>query len=312
MRIACIDIGTNSIRLLLADYENQKFTDVSKYLQMTRLGKGVNETGLLAADRIEESVDVITSYYEKSKTFGAEKIYMMATSAVRDSRNATELTQAVYDKTGCIIDVISGELEAEIGFLGVLLGLDVESTNTQDEEVLVIDIGGGSTELIIGDITGIKYATSLNIGAVRLTGAYVHHDPVLPKETEEMFHLIEREVGRILEAVRGYKVTKCIGIGGTATTFATMVHEVSTYSREHVHNLIVSLEDVSKMNAKLEHLSVEERKNVIGLESKRADIIYAGGLILNQIMKTLSLDQMIVSDFDNLEGLVAYHFKKTQ
>ena len=312
MRIACIDIGTNSIRLLLADYENQKFTDVSKYLQMTRLGKGVNETGLLAADRIEESVDVITSYYEKSKTFGAEKIYMMATSAVRDSRNATELTQAVYDKTGCIIDVISGELEAEIGFLGVLLGLDVESTNTQDEEVLVIDIGGGSTELIIGDITGIKYATSLNIGAVRLTGAYVHRDPVLPKETEEMFHLIEREVGRILEAVRGYKVTKCIGIGGTATTFATMVHEVSTYSREHVHNLIVSLEDVSKMNAKLEHLSVEERKKIIGLESKRADIIYAGGLILKQIMKTLALDQMIVSDFDNLEGLVAYHFKKTQ
>lgn len=312
MRIACIDIGTNSIRLLLADYENHKFTDVSKYLQMTRLGKGVNETGLLAADRIEESVDVITSYYEKSKTFGAEKIYMMATSAVRDSRNATELTQAVYDKTGCIIDVISGELEAEIGFLGVLLGLDVESTNAQDEEVLVIDIGGGSTELIIGDITGIKYATSLNIGAVRLTSAYVHHDPVLPKETEEMFHLIEREVGRILEAVRGYKVTKCIGIGGTATTFATMVHEVSTYSREHVHNLIVSLEDVSKMNAKLEHLSVEERKKIIGLESKRADIIYAGGLILKQIMKTLALDQMIVSDFDNLEGLVAYHFKKTQ
>jgi len=124
--------------------------------------------------------------------------------------------------------------------------------------------------------------------------------------------LLEREVGRILEAVRGYKVTKCIGIGGTATTFATMVHEVSTYSREHVHNLIVSLEDVSKMNAKLEHLSVEERKKIIGLESKRADIIYAGGLILKQIMKTLALDQMIVSDFDNLEGLVAYHFKKTQ
>lgn len=312
MRIACIDIGTNSIRLLLANYENQKFADVSKCLQMTRLGKGVNETGLLAADRIEESVDVITSYYEKSKTFGAEKIYMMATSAVRDSRNATELTQAVYDKTGCIIDVISGELEAEIGFLGVLLGLDSSKAETQDEEVLVIDIGGGSTELIIGDFTGIKYATSLNIGAVRLTGAFIHHDPVLAKESEDVIQVAGLEIERILDKMKKFNITKCIGIGGTATTFATMIHEVEAYSRDRVHNLVVSRDDVSKMNVKLEHLTVEERKNIVGLESKRADIIYAGGLILNQVMSALNLDQMIVSDFDNLEGLVAYHLKKTQ
>ncbi len=312
MKIACIDIGTNSIRLLLADYDNLKFTNVSKHLQMTRLGKGVNETGLLASDRIEESIEVITSYYDKSKAFGAEKIYMMATSAVRDSRNAADLTQAVYEQTGCIIDVISGNLEAEIGFLGVLLGLDFESADAQNEDVLVIDIGGGSTELIIGDVTGIKYATSLNIGAVRLTGAFIHHDPVLPKETEDMHQVVERQVESVLDAIRKFKITKCIGIGGTATTFATMVHEVSTYSREHVHNLVVSIEDVSKMNAKLEHLSVEERKKIIGLESKRADIIYAGGLILKQIMETIGLNQMIISDYDNLEGLVAYHLKKTQ
>ena len=312
MKIACIDIGTNSIRLLLADYDNLKFTNVSKHLQMTRLGKGVNETGLLASDRIEESIEVITSYYDKSKAFGAEKIYMMATSAVRDSRNAADLTQAVYEQTGCIIDVISGNLEAEIGFLGVLLGLDSAGADAQDEDVLVIDIGGGSTELIIGDVTGIKYATSLNIGAVRLTGAFIHHDPVLPKETEDMHQVVERQVESVLDAIRKFKITKCIGIGGTATTFATMVHEVSTYSREHVHNLVVSIEDVSKMNAKLEHLSVEERKKIIGLESKRADIIYAGGLILKQIMETIGLNQMIISDYDNLEGLVAYHLKKTQ
>ncbi len=312
MKIACIDIGTNSIRLLLADYDNLKFTNVSKHLQMTRLGKGVNETGLLASDRIEESIEVITSYYDKSKAFGAEKIYMMATSAVRDSRNAADLTQAVYEQTGCIIDVISGNLEAEIGFLGVLLGLDFESAEAQNEDVLVIDIGGGSTELIIGDVTGIKYATSLNIGAVRLTGAFIHHDPVLPKETEAMHQVVERQVESVLDAIRKFKITKCIGIGGTATTFATMVHEVSTYSREHVHNLVVSIEDVSKMNAKLEHISVEERKKIIGLESKRADIIYAGGLILKQIMETIGLNQMIISDYDNLEGLVAYHLKKTQ
>ena len=312
MKIACIDIGTNSIRLLLADYDNLKFTNVSKHLQMTRLGKGVNETGLLASDRIEESIEVITSYYDKSKAFGAEKIYMMATSAVRDSRNAADLTQAVYEQTGCIIDVISGNLEAEIGFLGVLLGLESAGADAQDEAVLVIDIGGGSTELIIGDISGIKYATSLNIGAVRLTGAFIHHDPVLPKETEDMHQVVERQVESVLDAIRKFKITKCIGIGGTATTFATMVHEVSTYSREHVHNLVVSIEDVSKMNAKLEHLSVEERKKIIGLESKRADIIYAGGLILKQIMETIGLNQMIISDYDNLEGLVAYHLKKTQ
>ena len=305
MKIACIDIGTNSIRVLLADHRDSKFHNVEKQLQMTRLGLGVNETGILAADRMEESAAVISSFYKMAKEYGAEQVYMMATSAVRDAKNASEFTQEVYNRTGCIIDVISGTLEAEIGFLGVLLGLEDQSQN-----ILVIDIGGGSTELIVGDLSGIKYAVSMNIGAVRLTGAYVHHDPVNDFESQQIKATAQAEIDKISDEIKKYNIDFCIGIGGTATTFATMKHEVAQYAREKVHGLKISASDIAQITDQLGKSKVEERQKRIGLESKRADIIYAGGIILESLMKSLEIEELIASDYDNLEGLVAYKSKK--
>lgn len=305
MRVACIDIGTNSIRLLLSSFDGKVFSEVSKLLQMTRLGKGVNETKRLAQDRMDESVSVITEYCKAANEYGAAKVYLMATSAVRDSTNAQDFINKVYETTGHTIEVISGELEARVGFMGVLAGSD-----DPDQRALVIDIGGGSTELIVGDATGIHYAKSLNIGAVRMTGAYIHSDPVKPLESQAVMTFVSEQVNTIINEIKARSIDAVIGIGGTATTYATMQHEVVTYSRDKVHRLKVTLDDLIALNSRLESATVEVRKHFLGLEEKRADIIYAGGLIMQVIMEALEISVFSVSDFDNLEGFIVYKWQE--
>lgn len=308
MKVSCIDIGTNSIRLMNAIYENGVFSDVQKHLSMTRLGKGVNETRMLDEARMEESVQVIYEYCEMAKGWGSEEILLMATSAVRDALNSVSFVKRVADRTGFTIDVISGDLEAEVGFRGVLLGAEQVAMN--HEAILVVDIGGGSTELIVGDCLGIRYAVSLNIGAVRLTGAYVSHDPVLDMETVALKSAAMDEISKVAAMLKGYSFQQVIGIGGTATTYATMVHGVDHYSRERVHGLTVDMDALEAFNALLASKTTEARKKIIGLEAKRADIIYAGGIILESVLKALERSRFSVSDYDNLEGYAAYKIEE--
>lgn len=305
MKLACIDIGTNSIRLMIADFDGIHYSNVTKELEMTRLGYGVNETKTLDASRMLLSADVIEVYYKKATIAGAQHIFMMATSAVRDAINSDEFIRIVRDKTGQEIDVISGELEAKVGFQGVLIG--TENIN-ENADLLIIDIGGGSTELIIGNSKGIKFSKSLNIGAVRLTGAFVKHDPVLDEEVEAMKQVIVEQLETIVDQVNRYKINNAVGIGGTATTVATMVHRIDQYSHENVHQLRVRKADLFEINDKLIGLKNEKRKEIIGLEEKRADIILAGSLILQEILMKLGLNEYSVSDFDNLEGYAAYKY----
>lgn len=305
MKIACIDTGTNSIRLLLGEYDGSHFYNAVKHLEMTRLGKGVNETGMLDSARMQDSVNVIKRFYEEAKRFGADEIYIMATSAVRDSSNSESFSLMIKEETGLELEIISGSLEAEVGFTGVLCGCD-----TPDEKVLVIDIGGGSTELIVGDKDGIHFSQSLDIGAVRLTGALIRHDPVVPEEREAIFERVIRHAKRTVEEIRAFGVSKVIGIGGTATTIATINHHVKHYSREAVHQLGVSMSELKEINSRLEMMTVEKRKGIVGLEEKRADIIYAGGLILQTLLELLEINRFEVSDFDNLEGFVVYKNSK--
>ena len=270
---------------------------------MTRLGKGVNETGLLLEDRMKETVNAIKTFLKDAESYGAQSVYLMATSAVRDAKNAPEFIKRVKEETGLLVDVISGVKEAEVGFAGVLLG----SGNLGHlEHQLVIDIGGGSTELIVGNINGIAFSHSLDIGAVRLTGMFVANDPITVVETNDIKAYIENEAKRVIDALKIFEFTRVTGIGGTATTFATIKHAVGVYTRETVHNLYVSLDQVSHINETLASKSVEERVQIVGLEAQRADIIYTGGLILEGILKGLNLDGFFVSDYDNLEGYIDY------
>ncbi len=270
---------------------------------MTRLGKGVNETGLLLDDRMEETIFAINTFVKEAESYGAQSIYLMATSAVRDAKNAPAFIKRVKDQTGLVVDVISGVKEAEVGFAGVLLGTgNVDHLDHQ----LVIDIGGGSTELIVGNANGIAFSHSLDIGAVRLTGMFVTNDPITVVETNDIKAYVENEAKRVIDALKIFDFNRVTGIGGTATTFATMQHAVGVYLREAVHNLFVSLDQVMALNESLASKSVDERVQIIGLEPKRADIIFAGGIILEVLLKGLNLEGFYVSDYDNLEGYVDY------
>lgn len=301
MKRATLDIGTNSVRLLVADYEEGVFSNSKKYVEITRLGKGVNETKRLQDDRIKATVEAVKQYKAIAESKGCERIEIMATSAARDAENKDALIDALKNETQLDLDIISGALEAEVGFMGVLAG-----TNTSSGDVLVIDIGGGSTELIVGNKSGIKSATSLDMGAVRLTGMFVDSDPVSPIAVENM----RRFAASLLEEhKRGLTATNfdaVVGIGGTAATFVTMAEAIEVYTREAVHGREVTLDTIKKLNATLLGMTVEEKKQLKGLEAKRADVILAGGIVLETILEGLSLSAIAFSDFDNLEGYMLY------
>lgn len=301
MKRASLDVGTNSVRLLIAEYKNGAFLNSEKYVQITQLGKGVNETKTLKEDRIQATVEAILAFKEKAEERGCETIHIMATSAVRDAINRDVFLMEVYKKTGLEVEVISGPLEAEIGFKGVLSGINIFSKNE-----FVIDIGGGSTELIVGDKNGIGFAVSLDIGAIRLTGAFVNKDPVDEPICNSIKAYATKTLVPHLPKLRAYNLNSAIGIGGTAASFITMVHAIEKYSRENVHNAHISLFQIRGLNEKLASLSVEERKKVVGLEEKRAEVILAGGLILETLLELLEIETLIFSDYDNLEGYMAY------
>ncbi len=297
MRVAAIDIGTNSIRLLKAEIIDGKLITGNKKLNMTRIGEGVNETGRLSEAGMKRSVDALVAFEQEAKAWKAKHTFALATSAVRDSENKNEFLNRVEDACGLNVEVISGEQEAKIGFMGVLAGMDnVEGL------ILVIDVGGGSTELIVGDRSGILFAESVNVGAVRMTGKHISTDPVTPEESENVKNDIEYITKDVLKKLEKYNITKAVGIGGTATTLGAMKLEMESYDRDRIQNSSVLYPEIKAMNEKMSELTIDERKDLKGLQPKRADIIYAGALVIEKVLKTLNIDEMFISDYDNLEG----------
>lgn len=295
-KYSVIDIGSNSIRLLNAVVENNKIVSAKKYLDMTRLGFGVDKTRKLSADSMEKSVEAMKTYKAMIQEFGGELIGAYATSAVRDSSNKDLFVKDVFDETNIDIHVISGEEEALLGYYGVLAGLNSAS------RVLIIDIGGGSTELILGDAKEIHSAVSLNIGAVRMTDKYLKSELVCENEKKELMSFIEESINDEIQKIIDFKPEVVVGIGGTITTIGAINLGLEEYDREKIHNYKIKYEEIETINSELETKNLEERKKIKGLQAKRADIIYAGAIILEMILKASKLSDIRVSDFDNLEG----------
>ncbi len=298
MNYSVIDIGSNSVRHLKAKVENGCI-DGEKSLIVTRLGEGVDETKRLTDRAIKDTIEAISTFKKEAEAMSAQGIYLMATSAVRDAQNKDRLIKGVYGETGLEIEVLSGEEEAIIGCKGVQKGL------SEDEPILIIDIGGGSTEFIVFD-GEIRHASSANVGAVRMTGKYINHDPVTEAEKKTTLTDIKEIIEPHLTQVLKYKFDEVIGIGGTATTFGAIELEMDIYDRHRIHNHVVALESIRQINHRFQTIDVEARKKIPGLAPKRADIITAGGLILEEIIEQTGKGGFRVSDFDNLEGFLAH------
>ena len=246
-----------------------------------------NEIGISIASAIDTFLGAIVVV--------AKQIY--------DSKNKDIFVNLAKENAGIDVDIIDGEKESHLGFIGVLQGLEKE------EEILVIDIGGGSTEFIIGDKDGIKFAKSENVGALRMTEKFLKEDPVNENEFKDMSNFISNEIKYTLEHIKNDKVKKLVGIGGTITSLSAMNQELEVYSMEKIHNSRITLKQIEFILQNLKKMTLSDKKTLKGLQPKRADIITAGVEILHTIMKNLEIDEITVSEYDNLEGLMCQKSK---
>ena len=300
-RFASIDIGTNTILLLVAELEeNGTFRVLEDRAEITRLGEGVDRTHRIGADGEERSVQVLNSYLERCAKLGVDEIVVVGTSALREARNARIFKARLKQELGLDLRVLSGEEEAAYSYLAVRRGLDLE-----ENEVLVVDVGGGSTELIWGKGGALYRLISLNLGSVSLTERFLNSDPVREEECAELTRTIDRGLDPLRDdwGMEG-KFNAMVGIAGTFTTLAAIEKGLRQYSHSDVHGSRLGRAEVQRQIQLFKQKTIAERKEIPGLEPKRADVILAGALLIDRIMALFRIDRVTVSDQGIRYGLL--------
>jgi exopolyphosphatase/guanosine-5'-triphosphate,3'-diphosphate pyrophosphatase len=295
-RVAAIDCGTNSIRLLVSDVEDHHKTDLVREMRIVRLGQDVDRTKHLAEEAIARTLQATREYAELIAMFGATEVRFCATSAVRDADNAAAFEDAIEGILGVRPVVLAGLDEAHASFLGATR--DLEQVRT-----LVVDIGGGSTELVVGKGEDIEWSVSLDVGSVRLTERFLSSDPATVAEvTACMSHLDE-----VLAPVVGQldPVGSFVGVAGTITTVAAHAMALPSYDSATIHGAKLHLDDVRAACLSLVRMSVADRRALPFMHPGRADVIGAGALILDRLVDLvpLSTDTMVASEHDILDGI---------
>ena len=306
MKIGTIDIGTNSMRLLIADYKNNKIENRKKYINITRIGQGVDDKGYITEEALERNLNALKEFADKCIEEKCEKVYCMGTSALRDSKNGQDFVNRAKELTNIDVKIICGEEESNLGFMGVLEGAGGDKSNY----ILVLDIGGGSTEFIVGNEDGIKFCKSENVCALRMTEKFITTDPISDEEFNKMSDFIEKTISSTLDKIKGMHVSKLVGIGGAITSLSAMNQQLEVYSMEKVHNSVVTKKDLEKILQNLKKMTLSDKKTIKGLQPKRADIITAGVKILHIVMEKLEIEKIMISEYDNLEGLICQNSKK--
>jgi exopolyphosphatase/guanosine-5'-triphosphate,3'-diphosphate pyrophosphatase len=295
--LAAIDCGTNSTRLLVADADGRTLERINT---ITRLGQGVDATGRLAPEAVERTMDALRRYRKVMDEHGVERVRMTATSAARDAANRDDFFGPAEQIVGSAPELLSGDEEGRLSFAGATSDLD-----PGDGPFCIIDIGGGSTEFIVGtdDVDGV---ISLDIGCVRLTERFFEHDPPRPEELSSAISLAEAHLDDVLrELPAAAAATTFVGLAGTITTVAAIELGLVEYDRDAIHHFELThaaAEDVFRT------LATEDRAQRItnpGLEEARADVIVGGCCVLVALMRGFGIDPLLVSEADILDGLVA-------
>lgn len=294
MRAAAIDIGTNSCRLLIAEKKSDDNFDIlNRKLEITRLGEGVDQNRLLKEEAVNRVFKALKKYKKTINKFQVDKVRVVGTSALRDVENSYLLSDKISD-LGLELEIISGEKEAELNYLGAVSNLD--------ENFLLIDIGGGSTEFIWPDTSDINFK-SLDIGCVRMTEKFISD----PKKKMSLLELkkLENYVENLLkQKLNLNKKFKVKGVGGTITTVAAIKLGLENYDSSKIENLKLEYFELENIINKLAELDLDARKKIKGLQPKRADIIIAGLIILKTVLNYINIQELYVSDHDLLYGLL--------
>lgn len=297
MRVAAIDCGTNSIRLLIADVESNKLREVVRDMEIVRLGQGVDKTGEFHPDAIKRTLAAVDKYAAEIARRGVEKIRFCATSATRDATNRALFIDGVRERLGIDVEVISGVEEAELSFIGAIQELDPKSG-----PFLVVDIGGGSTEFVFGNST-VEAAKSVNIGCVRMSERHFTNDPPTTSQIEMAQADIQEAIAQAATIVPITKAKTLVAVAGTATTVAAAALELDVYDRYSIHLSRISSSQVHKVSEIFLAMDRDERSNLGYMHPGRVDVIAAGALVLSEVMKATAATQFIASETDILDGI---------
>lgn len=305
VRAAAVDIGTNSVRLLIADvaFLEDKITlnTVKRLMTITRLGEGVDDSGMLKREAIERTLRVLKDYRSFMRQEQAQACEAVATSAVRDAANAPAFMEPLRNILEIQPQVITGQEEARLSFLGATYDLD--GLWPDNRRVLVADIGGGSTEIITGTPTEVLSRMSVDVGCVRMSERFLRSDPPGERELNEMERHIRSALMEATEKARAFSSGLMVGLAGTVTTLSGLKLGLDRYQGEAIHHSWLSREDVDDIYRHLVSLNVEGRRDFMRLEPGRADIIVGGAAILRTLLQELAIERFLVSEKDILDGL---------
>ena len=303
MRVAAIDIGTNSTRLLVGEvgHRDGPLDQLDRRMTITRLGQGVDATRRLAPDAIERTLAALREYRAAMDALGdVDAVRATATSAARDATNRDDFFVPAAEIVGAELELLAGDDEAALSFLGATRGLD----GTVASPYLVVDIGGGSTEFVVGT-TEPEGTMSVDIGCVRLSEAWLHSDPPAPEELSQAVHVVREHIVDVMREVPAVKEAKTlIGLAGTVTTVAAIELGLTEYDPQRIHHTRLTHTAVEDVFRTLATESAAQRRHNPGLEPGRVDVIVGGVIILVTILRSIGFDEVLVSEADILDGLV--------
>jgi exopolyphosphatase/guanosine-5'-triphosphate,3'-diphosphate pyrophosphatase len=296
MRVAVIDLGTNSTRLLIADVEDGRVEEVERRTTVTNLGRGVDHSNCLSADAIESVCEVVADYRARYQELGAERVMAIATSAVRDAANGEAFIAELRERFDLDTRMLTGEEEAQLTYLGAT------ATRPAEQSTLVFDIGGGSTELIVGSGTEVGFHTSLQAGTIRHSERHLTTDPPDPQELEDLASDVRSLVEKAIAAGPAAGAARAIAVAGTPTSLAAVDQELEPYDSSRVHGYRLGMRKIQRLLSRLSAMPLAERLRVPGLQPGRAPTIVAGTVILVQVMRAFGFEEIEVSERDILHG----------
>lgn len=297
MRVAAIDCGTNSIRLLVADVLDGRLHQIDRRMEIVRLGEGVDRTGLLSDAALQRTFAACERYAAAIDGFGAERVRFVATSASRDAGNRDVFVAGVRSRLGVEPEVVSGDEEAALSFTGAVRGLG----RPVDLPTLVVDIGGGSTEFVLGSDVPLA-ARSVDIGCVRLTERHLHADPASPDAIEATIRDIDAAIDRAAEVVPLGHARSLVGLAGSVTTVAAIALGLPAYDPAALHGAVITPAQVHEVTARLLSMTRAQRAAMPVMHEGRVDVIGGGALVLDRIVRLVGLP-VTVSETDILDGI---------
>jgi exopolyphosphatase/guanosine-5'-triphosphate,3'-diphosphate pyrophosphatase len=301
-RVAAIDCGTNSIRLLVADVDDDALVDVVRRMEIVRLGEGVDRTGRLSDAGLQRTFTALDDYAAVIRSYDVERVRMVATSATRDAANRSLFVDGVVQRLGVAPAVATGDEEAALSFDGATRELRGGAA-AFPAPYLVCDIGGGSTEFVLGDEKGMHSARSVDVGCVRLTERHLQADPPSDEQVASARADVRAAVDEVRRTVDVAAARTLVGLAGSVTTVVALALELDSYQPERIHHARIDADDVHRVTASLLAMSRAERARLPVMHPGRVDVIGAGALVLDTIVQELGADAVVASEHDILDGI---------